>query len=201
MPLGARVPDVRRIAVLRATALGDLVFALPALDSLRVAYPDAELVLLGRPWHADYLAGRPGPIDRVIALPNGLPPDDAPPLGRDREREILEEIAAEGFDVAIQMHGGGRNSNPIVSALRARVSAGTRTPDAPPLDRSIPYVYFQPEVFRNLEVAGLVGARPVTFEPAITVTDADLEAARAQAAPEIELDDDPPLAVIHPGAT
>src|SRR3954447_5976204 len=98
MPLGARVRDVRRIAVLRATALGDLIFALPALDSVRAAYPDAEIVLLGRAWHADYLAGRPGPVDRVVALPNGPPPDDAPPLGEQRRREILASIAAEGFD-------------------------------------------------------------------------------------------------------
>jgi ADP-heptose:LPS heptosyltransferase len=201
MPLGARVPDVRRIAVLRATALGDLVFALPALDSLRAAYSDAEIVLLGRAWHADYLADRPGPIDRVVALPQGLPPDDGPPVDEERRRDLLAEIGADGFDIAIQMHGGGRNSNPIVSALGARVTAGTRTPDAPPLDRSIPYVYFQPEVFRNLEVAGLVGAPPVTFEPSIAATESDTAAARAQAAPELDLDDDAPLAVIHPGAS
>ncbi|MFL5680029.1 MAG: glycosyltransferase family 9 protein [Chloroflexota bacterium] len=201
MPNGARVPDVRRIAVLRATALGDLIFALPALDSLRAAYPDAEIVLLGRAWHAEYLGGRPGPVDRVVALPKGLPPDDSPPLDAERDRDLLASVAADGIDIALQMHGGGRNSNPVVAALGARVTAGTRTPDAPALDRSIPYVYFQAEVFRNLEIAGLVGAPSVTFEPALTATDADLDAARRQAAPELDHDDVAPLAVIHPGAS
>ncbi len=57
---GDLVPEVRRIAVLRANAIGDFIFTLPALEAIRAAYPDAELVLLGRPWHATFLADRPG---------------------------------------------------------------------------------------------------------------------------------------------
>ena len=34
-PVGERVPDVARIAVLRANALGDFIFILPALEALR----------------------------------------------------------------------------------------------------------------------------------------------------------------------
>lgn len=60
-----RFEGVRKIAVLRANALGDYVFSLPALDALRAAYPQAEIVLLGQPWHARFLAGRPGPLDRT----------------------------------------------------------------------------------------------------------------------------------------
>ena len=194
------VPDVRRIAVLRATALGDFMFALPALDSLRAAYPEAEIVLLGRPWHAAFLADRPGPIDRVIPLPPGLPPDDAPSLAPPDEDRILASLADEHFDVAIQLHGGGRNSNRVVCALGARVTAGTRTPDAPSLDRAIPYEYFQSEVFRNLETVALVGAPAVTFEPHLETTEADDAAARRQL-PEVDFDDERPLVVIHPGAT
>src|SRR5439155_12340988 len=59
-------PGVEKIAVLRANALGDFIFALPALDALRAAYPAAELVLLGAPWHARLLTGRPGPVDRAV---------------------------------------------------------------------------------------------------------------------------------------
>ena len=64
-----RVPDIRKIAVLRANGLGDFIFALPALEALRVAYPEAEIVLLGKKWHANFLANRPGPVDRVIVVP------------------------------------------------------------------------------------------------------------------------------------
>jgi ADP-heptose:LPS heptosyltransferase len=198
---GALVDEARRIAVLRATALGDFVFALPAFDSLRAAYPAAEIVLLGRAWHAAFLADRPSPIDRVVALPPGLPPDDAPPLSAPEERRILGSLADEAFDVAIQLHGGGRNSNAVIQALHARVSAGTRTRDAPALDRSIPYEYFQPEVFRNLETVALLGASPVTFEPHVETTERDARAARLQLGPLVDLDDPSPLVVLHPGAT
>src|SRR5687767_320008 len=63
------VRDAARIGVLRANALGDYLFALPALDAVRAAYPSAELVLLGAPWHARSLRGRPGPVDRVLVVP------------------------------------------------------------------------------------------------------------------------------------
>jgi ADP-heptose:LPS heptosyltransferase len=191
------VPDVRRIAVLRANALGDLIFALPALDALREAYPGAEIVLLARDWHRALLEGRPGPVDRVIPLPEGIPPDGAPPLPPDEERRFVDSLAAEGWDLALQLHGGGRHSNPVVAALDARVTAGCRTPDALALDREIRYVYFQSEVLRLLEVVGLVGATPVAIEPRIEVTGADREAAAA-AVPELV---GRPFAVLHPGAS
>src|SRR5436309_7008981 len=66
---GEKVRGVRKIAVLRANALGDFIFALPALEALRAAYPQAEIVLLAKGWHATFLKGRPGPVDRVVVVP------------------------------------------------------------------------------------------------------------------------------------
>src|SRR5687767_9031601 len=85
-PVAERVPDVERIAVLRANALGDFIFILPALDALRAAYPQAELVLLGAPWHAELLRDRPGPVDRVLVVPpapgiRGPDPGEPEPAG------------------------------------------------------------------------------------------------------------------------
>src|SRR5687768_15470046 len=99
-------PD--KLAVLRANALGDFVFCLPALDALRAAFPDAELLFLGKPWHVELLAGRPGPIDRVIAVP----PSEGVNTDGEEDRAALEAffaaMAAEELDLALQMHGGGR---------------------------------------------------------------------------------------------
>lgn len=61
--------DVVKIAVLRPSAVGDFVFVLPALHALKHTYPDAELVFIGKEWHAQFLRGRPGPVDRVVVLP------------------------------------------------------------------------------------------------------------------------------------
>lgn len=189
---------VRKIAVLRANALGDFIFVLPALDALRMAYPEAEIVLLGRDWHLSFLSGRPGPVDRVVPVPPapGIWGDN----GEARDRAALEaffvSIADERFDLAIQLHGGGRHSNLFVTRFAARVTAGLRTPDAAPLDRWVPYIYFQPEPLRYLEVVSLVGAPPVTLEPRLAVTEADLVESLG-----VVPDDGRPLVVVHPGAT
>ncbi|MFY1697379.1 glycosyltransferase family 9 protein [Solwaraspora sp. WMMA2101] len=196
------VPDVRRIAVLRANALGDFIFAVPALTALRAAYPQAELVLLGAPWHARWLdaravADRPGPVDRVLVVPaadgiRAATTDDEPTT----MAQFVQRARRERFDLAVQLHGGGRNSNPLVTALGARLTAGLRAVDAPPLDRWIRYVYYQPEVFRYLEVAGLLGAAPVTMLPRVPVTETDREEADEVLGPARR-----PRVVLHPGAS
>jgi ADP-heptose:LPS heptosyltransferase len=192
-----RVAGVTRIAVLRANALGDFIFALPALDALRAAYPDAELVLLGAPWHARLLHDRPGPVNRVLVVPpapgirEAAPDEPVTPLA-----DFLESARRDRFDLALQMHGGGANSNPVVAGLGARVTAGLRAGDAPPLDRWMRYVYYQPEIVRYLEVAGLVGAAPVTLVPELAVTRADLAEAHAVAGQPHR-----PRIALHPGAS
>lgn len=171
--------------------------ALPALDALRAAYPAAEITLLGRAHHVALLCDRPGPVDRVVALPDGAVGDEASrDPGLDREA-LLDELAGRRFDLAVQLHGGGRNSNRFVTALRARVTAGSRTPDAPALDRWIPYEHYQWEIARYLEVVGLVGAAPVAIEPHLAVTDAD-RAALGRELPAVR--GEQPV-VLHPGAS
>ena len=194
------LPVVHKIAVLRCTALGDFIFALPALDALRAAYPQAEIVLLARPWHAAWLADRPTPVDRVVPVPpstgvNG--PFDAP-ANEDPSAltAFFDAMRGEAFDLALQLHGGGRYSNPFVRQLGACVTAGLKAPDAVALDRWVPYVYHQPEVLRYLEAVALVGAPPVTLESRLAVTPADAAEAQ-QVVPPTER----PLVVLHPGAT
>lgn len=194
-----RIDGVEKIAVLRVNGLGDYVMALPALEALRAAYPRAEIVLLAGDWHQDFVAGRPGPVDRVVLVPGvpgvGRPADFVP--DEDAVRHFLAAMRAERFDLAVQMHGGGRYSNTFLRRLGARVTVGTRSPDAAPLDRSIPYVYYAPEVFRWLEVSALVGAPAQGYEPRLAVTADDLAAASAALGDA----SDAPLVALHPAAT
>lgn len=185
---------VERIAVLRGGGLGDLMFAMPALDALAAAYPEAEITLLGTPLHAALLDGRPGPVQRVEVLPSapGIHPgpEDAAAL-----EQFRAEMGARNFNLAVQLHGGGRNSNPFLLKLGAEHTVGTRTPDAVHLERTIPYVYYQHEVLRFLEVAGLAGAVPVSLEPQLQVLPEEEEKAAAYLAPGRD------LITLHPGAT
>ena len=197
-PSGPIVPGVERIAVLRSNGIGDFVMAVPALEALRAAYPEAEITYLGTHWHPDLLDGRPGPWDRCLVVPPypGVRGSDEATRDSGEVRAFFAAQLREGYDLAVQLHGGGGNSNPFVRALGARVTAGSCDVGAPPLDRWLRYSYYQHEVHRFLEVVGLVGAAPVTVEPALTVTDADLRAADAVIGPVSR-----PLVAIHPGAS
>jgi ADP-heptose:LPS heptosyltransferase len=188
---------VRRIAVLRGGGLGDLMFAMPAIEALRAAYPDAEIVLLGVPQFAGLLADRPGPVDRVVTVPpsTGVYEPGGPVDDEDAWAEFVERIGG-GVDLAVQLHGGGRWSNPFLQRLEPTWTVGARTPDAAEPTRWLPYRYYQNEVMRALEIVGLAGATPVTVVPGLAVTQADRDAA-AHALRGLP----GPLLTLHPGAT
>src|SRR5438067_6931043 len=191
-------PDVRKIAVLRVNGLGDFIAAVPALEALRAAYPAAEIVLLAKDWHGAFLAGRPGPVDRVVVVPPARGVGEEPDFEEDpgRLERFFDAMVRERFDLAIQIHGGGRYSNPFLLRLGARLTVGLKTPDAAPLDRWVPYIYFQSEALRFLEVVALVGATTRSSEPRISVTAQDLAEAERVVPPAGR-----PLVALHPGAT
>jgi ADP-heptose:LPS heptosyltransferase len=197
-PVQRLVPDVERLAVLRANAIGDFVVSVPALVALRTAYPSAQLTLIGDEWHRAFLAQRPGPWDRVVVGPRypGLrgEPFDAEP-GPDYEAFLVEQLA-ESYDLVVQLHGGGRTSNEVVQALKPRVSAGARTPDAPALDRWVPYQPDRHETLRCLEIVDLVGATITgvhDLEPRLAVTAQDRDESFAAVVGEVDV-------VVHLGA-
>ena len=190
--------DVHHIVVLRPCAVGDFVFALPALAALRETYPAATLTLLGRAWQAAFLAGRPGTVDAVRVMPSvpgvGAPVDA--PSDETQVRDFIDRLNASGVDLAIQLYGGGRYSNPFLRRIKARHSVGMRAPDAPPLARTLPYVYLQNERLRLLEVVGLAGAATATLDPRLALLPRDLEEA-GRCLPWRRV----PLVVLQPGAT
>ncbi|WOH18844.1 glycosyltransferase family 9 protein [Paenarthrobacter sp. GOM3] len=203
-PVLEKFGGVKRIAVLRGGGLGDLIYTYPALHALKVAYPDATITLLGTPVHAAVAEATTGPVDDVVMLPVARGVHDGPRNGErfddDAEdvaaqQEFFEAMRAEAFDLAVQMHGGGRFSNPFLLKLGARHTVGTRTKDALPLERNLDYVYYQNEPDRWLEVAGLAGAPTVMSPPLRPRADhrQDVAGLRDQTRNS--------LVVIHPGAT
>ena len=189
--LQPRFDKVERIAFLRGRGLGDLIATLPAAESLAAAYPDAAITLLGTPLHAALLAGRPSPFADVAVLPACPGVQD----GEEDPQATADFLAAQRerrFDLAVQVHGGGRNSNPFLLRLGARHTVGLRAADAPALERNLPYVLQQHESLRALEVVGLAGAPPVRLEPEIRLTAA--EAARIGPTGRTRI-------ALHPGAT
>ncbi|MEW9872051.1 glycosyltransferase family 9 protein [Arthrobacter sp. HS15c] len=198
-PVLGRFDGVCRIAVLRGGGLGDLMFALPAVTALKKAYPGSTVTLLGTPLHGSLLAEVRSPVDDFMVLPfaEGVRPGTEDVAAVDR---FFLDARARAFDLAVQLHGGGRFSNPFLLRLQARHTVGSATPDAVPLERTLPYAYYQHEPMRALEVAGLAGALPAALEARLQPQErfvAQLPAKLGAAlAPVGE-----PLLVIHPGAS
>lgn len=179
--------------MLRGGGLGDLMFAIPAIEALAAAYPDARVTLLGNPTAPALLRGRTDAVHAFEELP--VSPgvrdagEDAPSL-----EDFVDRLHGR-FDLAVQLHGGGRNSNPFLLRLGARHTVGTATEDAEVLERWVRYVYYQHEVVRGLEVASLAGAAPVTLDPRVTVGDEERAAVRERLGVAGR------LVAMHPGAT
>lgn len=193
-----KLSDVKKIAVVRANALGDFIFVIPALRALKEAYPESEIVYLGKNWHSCFIPGRIPAIDRVVEVPP-YPGVGAPAYTSSDTSQLgafFCEMQSETFDLAIQLHGGGRYSNPFTKRLGARLTVGLQDYDAPPLDISIPYIYFQHEVLRYLEVVLKVGAKTSEIQPEVLVGKQDM----AEAVGKIK-NVNKRFAVLHPGAS
>jgi ADP-heptose:LPS heptosyltransferase len=193
-PVLEKFDGVSRIVVLRGGGLGDLIFAIPAMAALKSAYPGATITLLGTPVHKALIEATKGPVDEVRVLPfsEGVRPGDEDPDELDR---FFAEMREQRFDLAVQLHGGGRYSNPFLLRLGARHTVGTRTADAASLERTVPYIYYQHEPLRALEVAGFAGAFPVDIEARLAPADS------VASPPGLADTNAQPLVVLHPGAT
>ncbi len=192
------LPHVRKIAVLHPGTIGDFVFSLPALHALRQAYPQAEIVYLGKPWHADFLDGRPGPVDRVEVVPP-CPGISAPPDAQgdtDAIENFVDRMRGAGFDLALQLHDGGHHANPFLLRLGARFAIGLKAHDAEPLERWIACDGWHNKRLQLLEVAALAGADTLRIGRELQVIERD----RQEAAHAIAPDPGNPLVLLQPGA-
>lgn len=117
----------RRVAVLRALQLGDLLCAVPALRALRAAWPGAEVVLIGLPWAREFAARFGRYVDGFREFP-GYPGLPERPYRPDEVTRSLAALQAEGFDLAVQLHGSGSFVNEAVALFGAARTAGFYRP-------------------------------------------------------------------------
>jgi ADP-heptose:LPS heptosyltransferase len=154
--------SIQRIAVFRSLQLGDLLVAVPALRALRARFPHAEITLIGLSWAREFAQRFQHYIDRFVEFV-GYPGIDELPVDTQRLAQFLVVQRQYRYDLAIQMHGSGRTSNPFVYALGARMTVGYYEGARPEiLTLGAPYPHDQHEIYRNLGLISLLG----TIKPA-----------------------------------
>lgn len=96
---------------------------MPAFRALRAAAPHAEISLIGLPWAQLLVERYPRYIDRLQVFPGA--PGFPERLASSRESQRFQyEMAAQRFDLVIQMHGSGELTNAIVAGFGAHHRAG-----------------------------------------------------------------------------
>ena len=142
------------------------------------------------------LAVRSPHIDRFIPFP-GFPGMAEQFFDPRKPLEFFQQMQAENFDLAIQMHGSGVYSNPFTLMLGAKTTAGFIRQGDPPgrLDAALPMPEKENEVIRLLVLAAFLGASPQGSNTEFHLFGEDNLAAETLLAKA-----KPPLIGLHPAA-
>lgn len=189
-------PAPRKVALLRASRIGDFICATPALRALRQALPDAEMTMITLPLLRE-LAERCSYVDRYAPFP-GFPGLAEQLFEARTATRFVQEMQAERFDLAIQMQGSGVYSNPFTLLLGAANTAGFTRPGARSADglltAALPLPESGHEVERVLALSRFLGA-PSTD----TATTYSLWAEDEEEAARLLGHSTRPLVGLHPG--
>ncbi len=200
-PLFWRLGDVpiKKVAILRALQVGDLLCAIPAIRALRQSLPHTEIVLIGLPWAQCLVERYPNYFDGFLEFP-GFPGLPERSFAAQQVAEFLVRAQQEKFDLAIQMHGSGAFVNPLIALLGARMQAGFYTASdwRPDAERFLIYPEGEHEIHRHLRLVEFLGVRTAGDELEFPVYQRDYEElASISEANQLQTGN---YVCIHPGA-
>jgi ADP-heptose:LPS heptosyltransferase len=189
--------EIKKIAVLRALQLGDMLCAIPAIKAIRHAYPQAEITLIGLPWAKSLTERFSNYFDGFIKFAGypGLPEQEFKSADF---ITFLGEVQDQKFDLAIQMQGNGSVINPMVELFGAKYTAGYSKEGhyAPDNGLFMPYPDFGHEIDRHIQLMEFLGIQSQGSDLEYPLTTADYNTLD-----ELNLGIEPKKYVcIHPGS-
>jgi ADP-heptose:LPS heptosyltransferase len=99
----------------------------PALRSLRAAFPEAKITWLGLPGTEWFGQRFHHLLDHWLPFP-GFPGIPEGWQGAQATVTFLQQVQAQPFDLTLQIHGNGRYINPFLTLLGGNLSAGFYVP-------------------------------------------------------------------------
>jgi len=118
---------IRKIGILRALQLGDLLCSVPAIRALKQAFPESEIFLIGLPNASGFVQRFPHYFNGLIKFP-GFPGLPEQPYDVKEITDFISYIQKQKFDLIIQMQGNGNIVNPLVELFGAVYTAGFYRP-------------------------------------------------------------------------
>jgi lipopolysaccharide heptosyltransferase II len=203
MPRRNLLERPKKLLVRSTNWIGDAVISLPALDALRKQFPDAEIVLVAKPWVSEVYWHYPAPLRQIIYDPAGKH------RGAKGFQTLVEELRAEHFDLAILFQNAFQAA---WMAWRARIPArigyardgrGPLLTDSVAVPPRAAYGHEAYYYFHLLYRAGLI-EKPEPDRPLSGVWLALREAETSWAEKRLQtlrLDTGRTLVGIHPGAS
>jgi len=182
--------DWERILIYQNSALGDALFATPAIRAVRLTFPRAHLALLCRHRHAELMAQNPH-LDQLLIY-----------RGKAKSfRPLTRELRSGRFQVAVVLHGNDPETMPLLWAGRVgHIVATHDTRFAFLLSRALrPPRRDEHVVDHRLMLVQAIGARPAGRHLDQPLDQATITRAREMA--ERELPGEGPLVALCPGAS
>lgn len=99
---------IRRILIVRFSAIGDIILTLPVVDALHARFPDADIDFLTRQEYIDLVSRHPG-IHRIWPFDKSL--------GFRELRRFGEMLRERKYDLVVDLHKNLRSTY-IRSAVR-----------------------------------------------------------------------------------
>src|SRR5207302_7738907 len=120
-----------------------------------------EIVVAGLPCMPPLMERYSAYVDGFRSFP-GYPGLPEQPFQPSRTVHFFHDIQAEGFDLAIQMHGSGQCSNAVIALCGAKRTAGFFVPGhfCPDAELFCPYPDHGLEVRRLLALVKFLGFEP-----------------------------------------
>ena len=212
--------DARRVLAVRLDNLGDVLVTSPALRAIKESLPQISLTLLASPVGAQVGRLNPYVDDVIVYQAPWMDPWSQLPQDTDRERAMVETVAAGRFDGAIIFTSFRQSSLPAaylcyMAGIPLRLAASIDGPGSLLTTRHKHPEHMMHEVERGLDLVGAIGLGADADDLVLKTPD-DARVRLAQRLPSPPREPSPPtplptageggrrgglLVVVHPGCS